>query len=237
MQLSFEYEDTIIEFTLTKSRRKTLAIIVEAPGRVSVKAPVGLSDDEVISRVKSRAKWIVQKLYDLKNIEAVATKKEFVNGELFLYLGRSYSLQLIIDKGLKKPVVNLYNSKLIVTTPAGDEELIKKALEAWYRSKAKEQITERIKYYQLQVGAIPARVTVKEQKKRWGSCSSKGNLNFNWKAVMAPSPVLDYIIVHELCHLIHLNHSRQYWDLVAAILPDYKKRREWLKENAVRLSL
>jgi predicted metal-dependent hydrolase len=107
----------------------------------------------------------------------------------------------------------------------------------WYRKKAREQINERIKYYQPKVGVQPARITVKEQKKRWGSCSSRGNLNFNWRAVMAPSPVLDYIIVHELCHLKHHNHSREFWNLLASILPDYKNRREWLKKNGVRLNL
>lgn len=237
MQLSFQYGDTAIKFEVSYSRRKTISISVEAPGRVSVIAPEGLSDDEVISRVKTKARWIVQKLYEVKNVKTIPVKKEYVNGESFMYLGRNYSLQLITDTETKKPVVKLYQGKFTVTTPTWDEEMIKKAMEAWYRNKAKEQIKERIKYYQPRVGAKPARVTVKEQKKRWGSCSSKGNLNFNWRAVMAPSPVLDYIIVHELCHLIHHNHSREFWNLVAFILPDYKNRREWLKKNGVRLSI
>lgn len=237
MQLSFQYEDRTIEFALSHSRRKTIAITVEAPGQVSVKAPVGLSDDIIIKRVKSKTKWIIQKLNEVKNIKTVAIKKEFINGESFLYLGRNYSLQLTIDTELKKSAVKLSNGKLMVTAPTSDEELIRNALEAWYRNQAKEHIDERIKYYLPIIGVEPNKITVKEQKKRWGSCSSKGNLNFNWKAIMAPSSVLDYIIVHELCHLIHLNHSRDFWNLVAAILPDYQNRREWLKKNGVTLSL
>ncbi|MGI6412577.1 MAG: M48 family metallopeptidase [Syntrophomonadaceae bacterium] len=237
MHLSFQYGDTTIDFELSYSRRKTIAISVEAPGRVSVKAPLGLSEDEIINRVKSKARWIVQKLYEVKNVKTIAVKKEFVNGESFMYLGRNYSLQLIMDTKMRKPRVKLYQGKFMVATPSREEEPIKKAMLNWYRKKAREQINERIKYYQPKVGVQPARITVKEQKKRWGSCSSRGNLNFNWRAVMAPSPVLDYIIVHELCHLKHHNHSREFWNLLASILPDYKNRREWLKKNGVRLNL
>lgn len=237
MELSFQYENTLVRFDVSYSRRKTICISVEAPGMVSVKAPLGLSDDEVIRGVKTKARWIVRKLSEVKDIKTMAVKKEYVNGELFMFLGRDYSLQLIIDAEPKKPAVQLNQGQLVVTVPSREEELINKAMEAWYRSRAQEQIKERINYYQPIVGAEPARVMVKEQKKRWGSCSSKGNLNFNWKAIMAPPPVLDYIIVHELCHLVHHNHSQDFWNLLASILPDYKERREWLKKNGVRLSL
>ena len=237
MQLSFQYGDTIIQFDMSYSMRKSILISVEAPDKVSVTAPEGLSEHEIISRVKSKAKWIIQKLYEVKDIKTVTISKEFVNGESFMYLGRNYSLQLHVDSTLKKPVVKLYQGKFIVNTPTRDEEVIKKAMEAWYRSKAQEQIKERLKYYQSRVGTKPAKVTIKEQKKRWGSCSSKGNLNFNWRAVMAPSPVLDYIIVHELCHLMHLNHSKEFWNRLSSVLPDYEDRKNWLKKNGVRLNI
>ncbi|MGR6835174.1 M48 family metallopeptidase [Syntrophomonas erecta] len=237
MQRSFQYGDIIIKFDLSYSRRKSISISVEAPGKVSVVAPMGLSEYETINIVKSKARWIIQKLYEVRDVKTVPINKDFVNGESFLYLGRNYSLQLKVDTTLKKPVVKLYQGKFMVNTPTRDEEAIKKAMESWYRSKAREQIEKRLKFYQPKVGVKPARVMIKDQKKRWGSCSSKGNLNFNWRSVMAPSPVLDYIIVHELCHLVHLNHSREFWNLVSAILPDYGNRKDWLRKNGVRLKL
>jgi len=237
MYLSFEYGDTTIHFEMSYRRRKTISISVEAPDRVIVVAPEGLSEDEIISRVKSKGRWITRKLYEVRNIKTVSSKKEFVNGESFMYLGSNYPFQLKMDTSIKTPEVKLCQGKLIALAPNADKDPIKNAMEAWYRSKAQEYIKERIKYYQPQIGVKPDRIRIKEQKKRWGSCSSIGNLNFNWKAVMAPAPVLDYIIVHELCHLVHLNHSREFWNLVASILPDYKERQQWLKENGAGLSL
>jgi predicted metal-dependent hydrolase len=134
-------------------------------------------------------------------------------------------------------MVRLYQDKLQVITSTRDGAAIREAIIDWYRSQASQKIEERINYYHHKIGRNPARITIKEQRTRWGSCSSLGNLNFNWKAIMAPSPVLDYIVVHELCHLIHLNHSQDFWNLVASILPDYRERRDWLKIHGVRLDL
>ncbi len=237
MQLSFQYGDTTVLFDVTYSSRKTISISVEAPGKVRVRAPRGISEDELLHRVQSKARWIVRKLDELKDINIVPVKKLLLNGESFIYLGRDYSLQLITNTSLKKPEIKLDQGMFIVTTPTRNEEVIKREIEAWYRIKAQEYIRERLKYYQPIVGAEPVRVRIKAQQKRWGSCSSIGNLNFNWRAVMAPSPVLDYLIVHELCHLIHHNHSRGFWNLVSSILPDYKERREWLKKNGVYLNI
>ncbi len=237
MQLSFQYEYNTILFDVSYSRRKTISISVAAPGLVRVAAPAGLSEKEVIKHVKRKARWIVHKLDEVQNTTTTPMKKQFINGEPFMYLGSNYPLQLIIDAGLKNPVVELYRGKLMVTSPTGDKEAIKKGIEVWYRIKAREQFRERLEYYQPIVGVIPTKVRIKDQQKRWGSCSSLGNLNFNWRAVMAPSPVLDYLIVHELCHLVHLNHSQDFWHLVCSIIPDYKEMRNWLKKSGSRLSI
>lgn len=236
MQLSFNYNNTTIYFDVTYRKRKTLSIAVEAPDKVSVVAPLGLQEELILERVKSKAPWILKKLQGLKDMSP-PVKKEYVNGETFLHLGTNYFLQLVPDETLKKPMVRLYQDKLLVITSTRDGAAIRQAIIDWYRSQASQKIKERINYYHHKIGRNPARITIKEQRTRWGSCSSLGNLNFNWKAIMAPSPVLDYIVVHELCHLIHLNHSQDFWNLVASILPDYRERREWLKQNGVRLDL
>jgi predicted metal-dependent hydrolase len=236
MQLSFNYNNTTIYFDVTYRKRKTLSIAVEAPDKVSVVAPLGLQEELILERVKSKAPWILKKLQGFKDMSP-PVKKEYVNGETFLYLGTNYFLQLVTDETLKKPMVRLYQDKLQVITSTRDGAAIREAIIDWYRSQASQKIEERINYYHHKIGRNPARITIKEQRTRWGSCSSLGNLNFNWKAIMAPSPVLDYIVVHELCHLIHLNHSQDFWNLVASILPDYRERRDWLKIHGVRLDL
>jgi predicted metal-dependent hydrolase len=114
---------------------------------------------------------------------------------------------------------------------------IEQALVSWLLRKAEEVIDERLKYYRDIVGVSYNRFCIKAQKTRWGSCSSKGNLNFNWRLIMAPQWVLDYVIVHELSHLRHMNHSKEFWNTVANYMPEYKKAVAWLKENGGSLKL
>lgn len=154
-----------------------------------------------------------------------------------MYLGRNYSLQIQTDESIKKPVVRLYQGKFFVTVPSKNEDLIKQALEQWYREKTREKVLERIQYYQHFFKKKPADVRVKEQQKRWASCTTYDELLFNWRCVMAPSYVLDYIVVHEMCHMYYKNHSQEFWDMLASIIPDYERRKEWLKKHGVRMDL
>lgn len=110
-------------------------------------------------------------------------------------------------------------------------------MERWYRDKAKEVISARIKYYQKFFSIAPADIKIREQKKRWGSCTSKNELLFNWRSIMAKSHALDYIIVHEMCHMYYKNHSKDFWKLVSSVLPDYQIRKEWLRNYGVRMDL
>ncbi len=105
------------------------------------------------------------------------------------------------------------------------------ALEKRYRDAAKDYIPKRVEYYHTFTGGNYSKITIRDQKTRWGSCSSNGTLSFNFRLMMAPPRVLDYVVVHELCHLTHMNHSNDFWNLVGSILPDYREHRKWLKEN------
>lgn len=233
MPLYFDHGNRIIEFEIVYSKRKTMVISVDESGKVIVRSPHNIRQELILDRVKGKAGWIADKLDKITMPE----EKEYADGELFMYLGRNYVLQLCWDKSATKPEVAMQKDTLLVRTSTEDKVIIKNAIELWYKNKARELIRERINHYQPAIKISPNRVTVKNQKKRWGSCSSKGNLNFNWRIMMAPLEIVDYIVVHEMCHLIHLNHSREYWQLVAAILPDYKKRRQWLKKNGAMLNL
>jgi len=115
--------------------------------------------------------------------------------------------------------------------------IIKDNLEKFYKKQAIDVLKERTDYYSNILKVAPKNIVIKNQKTLWGSCSSKGNINYNYKIVMAPLEILDYIVVHELCHLVYMNHSKDFWDLVESIIPDWKKRRNWLKENGYKLKI
>ncbi|MGI5912195.1 MAG: M48 family metallopeptidase [Syntrophomonadaceae bacterium] len=136
---------------------------------------------------------------------------------------------------LKKGQIQIKDSNIIILTSEDDKEKMKQTLELWYRQKAREKILERISLYESIIVRVPGRIVIKSQKCRWGSCSSRGNLNFNWRLVMAPVEVIDYIVVHEMCHLIELNHSYRFWSLVAQVMPNYKQNKQWLEKNGAKL--
>ncbi|MDS0526195.1 M48 family metallopeptidase [Clostridium sp. SHJSY1] len=237
MRLEFQYGTRIIGFNVIFRKRKTLEISVEPPDIITVVAPLDTPEDVIINKTKSKAKWIVEQLYSFKNMQYKKINREFVNGESFLYLGRNYSLQIVIDEDIKNAGLKLYKGKFYITTRSKDNETIEKAMKEWYRKKTKEKIEERIKYYERYFNIKPTSIKVKEQQKRWGSCTIKNELFFNWRCVMAKANVLDYIIVHEMCHLYHKNHSKEFWELLNSVMPDFESRKEWLKNNGVKMNL
>jgi predicted metal-dependent hydrolase len=237
MKLSTQYGNKIIDFEVIYRDRKTLEIRVEPPDKIQVISPKGLKDEIIREKVKSKGKWIIGKLLDFKDTGYIPFEREFVNGESFMYLGRNYLLKININNDLSRPKVELLDGKLQISSPTKDQNILKKALEKWYRRQAEKIILKRVEFYKHKFNVVPRQVKIKQQKKRWGSCTSKGDLLFNWRTIMAPSPVIDYIIVHELSHLIHKNHSGKFWKSVESILPDYKDRKKWLKDYGVRMDL
>lgn len=237
MKMEFKYGTTNIAFSVVFKNRKTMEIAVEPPNIVTVTAPIGTDEHRILEKVQSKGSWIIQKLYSFKHMNYKPINREFVNGESFMYLGRNYCLQIEVDPSVKKPEVKLYRGKFSVKARSNDEEIIKSSMEEWYRERAKELVEQRIKYYQRFFNIVPSSVRIKEQKKRWGSCTSKNELLFNWRCIMAKSNALDYIVVHEMCHMYHKDHSKGFWDLVASVLPDYEIRKEWLKNYGVRMDL
>lgn len=233
---SFNYKSEKIEFELIYKKRRTIEIRIDPPGRVIVTAPSGADEDEILKIVQNKGHWITKKLRDVKNIN-IKEERDFKDGDLFLYMGNDYPLKLIIEKNIKNIEVKYSAENIIVISPSADKELIRKAMKLWYREKTEEIIHDRMKELQKYFDRKPSDIKIKEQKKRWASCTSKGRLLFNWRCSMASVQAVDYIIVHEMCHLYHMNHSKSFWNKVSSVLPDYKKRSEWLKNNALKIDL
>ena len=232
---SIQYGKRTIDFEIKRgTREKTVAIEVNSAAGVTVLAPEDLNEEKIQEFVGKKAGWIIARQEKLK-IKAPNLVKEFVSGEAFPYLGREYRLKIIpstLENGGK---CDLNNGRLLVEVnrDLDDEKRKKEAKEAllgWYLKKAEEKIRGRIHYYSGQIGRSPDFIEIKSQKKRWGSCSRTGVVRFNWKIIMAPLSVLDYVIVHELCHLLYPHHSSPFWQKVQSILPDYKRKRELLKK-------
>ena len=237
MELSLQYGTTLLRFEVHFSKRKTMEIAIEPPDKIIVTAPEGTTEEVILQKVKQKANWLITKMFTFRNMMTQKIQREFVSGESFMYLGRNYSMQIRIDQTINKPVVKLLRGKFYVTAASKDEDAIKQAMEVWYRQKAEEQIKARLKYYAPYFSKQPTAIKIKEQKKRWGSCSSKNELYFNWRSVMAKAPALDYIIVHEMCHLTHKDHSKAFWQQLSMIMPDYEIRKEWLRNYGINMDL
>lgn len=237
MQLTLNHKKETIQFTVEYRRRKTMEIRIIPPDNILVVCPKGLSKDKIIQLVNKKADWIVKKLEVLKDVKHELADIKLEDGVSLMYLGHKYPLQIKLDKPINKPNVQLIKGRLRIITPVNDDEKIRKALINWYKEKANEKVKERVEYYKHRVGKEPGIVKAKKQKRIWGSCTSKGNLYFNWRIIMAPNDIIDYVVVHELCHLVHMNHSKNFWKLVETILPDYKDRRLWLKKFGITLNI
>jgi predicted metal-dependent hydrolase len=220
------------------NREKSVAIHVHPGAEVTVLAPRNLTEEKIRMILQKKVRWILEKQEQLRNHGDSNPSKEFVSGESFPYLGRNYRLKVVKSSAGGDGKCKLVNGRLLVETngkPDSESEkvAVRKALIEWYVEHAENKIKERVSRFALHIGRWPASVEIKNQVRRWGSCSRNGMVRLNWKIIMAPLSVIDYVIVHELCHLVYRQHSSQFWQKVQSIIPDYKKRRDRLKGNGL----
>jgi hypothetical protein len=224
-----------IEIVRSKKRKKSISIKVEKDGTIVVRAPQGATDPQIKQVIKRKEDWINRKVKAQRHKQREVVEHNYEEGEKFLYLGEEYELRFVRDGSLESGENILLEDYLYFDydcVPRADE-----VFEDWYRKEAlgiMESIAE--EYDQYFAGKYE-KIKISWAKKRWGSCTSAGNLNFNWRIIMAPIEVVRYVVVHELCHLVHHNHSRDFWEYVESFVPDYKRSKEWLKKNQHRLRL
>ncbi len=221
-----------ITYNLTTSQRKTLSIYLERDGKISVLAPETFTSQQIEEVLERKRGWIYKGLAEWEDLNATRVKREYVNGEGFLYLGRAYRLQIVKQQDKPLMLKNGYFCLREQSLPKADD-----AFKEFYRQKGIKKLCERVVYYQNKIGVQSHDVRVLELKNRWASCSEKGNLNFHWKCMMVPLTVLDYIVVHELAHLHHKNHTTAFWNEVDKLIPDYQDRKQWLKVNGAGMGL
>lgn len=226
-----------ITYEIVRSRRATADIVIERDGRVMVRAPESIPDERIEDLVEAKRYWIYKNLAEWRDLNATRVLREYRNGEGFLYLGRSYRLLLVADQA--EPLL-LKNGRFCLLRDLVDEgaiEAAKTAFRDYYIARGTERINQRVNYYAPKVGVTPCDIDVRELGNRWASCSPSGNLAFHWKCMMAPQMIIDYIVVHELCHFHHLDHTDAFWNEVDKVIPNYAERKEWLRVNGAGLDV
>lgn len=226
-----------IDYELVRSPRRTADIVIEPDGRVIVRAPEDTSPERIEDIIETKRLWIYKNLAEWRDLNATRVLREYRNGEGFLYLGRSY--RLLMAAGQEEALL-LKDGRFRLRRDLVDQGEIpaaQKAFRDFFISKGQERITQRVRYFAPKLGVTPQKTNIRELGHRWASCSPCGNLAFHWKCMMAPPKIIDYIVVHELCHLHHLDHSDAFWNEVDKVMPDFYERKEWLRKNGAAMEL
>ena len=208
---------------IIRSKRRTVALIVEHDGSVTVRAPMRLPESAIREFAEKHIDWVVKKKAEMRAV-IPPPQKQYQPGETFLYLGKEYPLEVVPGQHTKLILDDRFK---IAESALGNAELV---FQKWYRQQASQLIPERVKFF-AELHQLPyEKIKITSARTRWGSCSPKNTLSFSWRLMLTPPEVIDYVIIHELAHTVHHNHSKRFWKLVEKLLPDFKARRRQLRQ-------
>lgn len=219
-------------YSVIREHRKTITIKVEDNLEVILKAPYGVPNSLVEATYKAHEQWIRQ---TIERKAVISRENNWIQNRQINYLGETKVIQFVKSKDNYK-CVKLVEDKFYIFTPnLQDESLLRRLLQDYYKQTGKLYLTQKANEYCELLGCRYKNITLKNQKTRWGSCSNKGNLNYNLRIMCAPKEMVDYIALHEVVHLIHFNHSREFWKVVEGVMPDYRERQSYfeLKGNSL----
>ena len=233
----------MVDYKVVRSsrRRFSSSISVTADRGVVVSVPKWVSLGVIEDMVREKADWIAKALARLGGVHQ-QSKKRFVDGEKHLYFGEEYPLVVVSSTGIATARLAFQNGSFEAKvpghhTPIQQRKDLKEAMLRWYLDNGKRIITQKVNHFTKLLGVSYNRIVLKQVSSIWGSCSRKNNLNFNRKLIMAPHQVVDYVVIHEVCHLVHHNHRKIFWDLVKSLEPNYKEHILWLKKNQYLLTI
>ena len=215
-----------------KSNRKTFCIEIDDYGKIILRIPKNSSKLEIERFLNKHKKWIYKKLKVIEKREIELYPKKFIEGEMFLFLGNFYKLKIVKNQ---KGKIMLNNNEMNISDKYKTD--IRKVIIEFYKKKAFEIISDRVNFYSKKYGYDYNKIKITSANKRFGSCTNKGNLNFTFRLIMVPIEVIDYVVVHELVHLVDKTHKKSFYEKVEKILPDYKKRIKWLNDNSYLLKI
>jgi hypothetical protein len=209
---------------IVRSRRRTIALVITPEARLVVRAPLRASAAMIDDLVREKRSWIQKKIREIQQRPA-ATVHAYEEGENFFYLGRMYPLHIVESEN---GAIVRTDRLCVCRTLLPD---IRNRLKRWYMQEAQREIHARCMWFSMTTGHVPATIRISDARQRWGSCTHKGGINFSWRLIQAPPEIIDYVVVHELVHISQPDHSKKFWAKVKAIMPDYERRRKWLREN------
>jgi predicted metal-dependent hydrolase len=228
------YGTSLIEYSLEYDDRKTLGIKVRPDKSVRVIAPVETTIDEVRKKVKSKASWILKQQEFFLSFHPITPPRKFISGETHLYLGKQYKLKL---RESNSQTVKLHGGQLeVYVKDMSDKDKIQKLIKAWYKEKADQhfvELYEKNKPLTNKFTKKPIGLKYRWMDKRWGSCDKKGGIHLNLELIKAPKKCIEYVLVHELCHLVHHDHSRAFYELLEKLFPDWKETKNKLEKLMV----
>ena len=218
-----------LDYRIIYSNRKTIALLVERDRSIVVRAPIGAPAEAIRQAVEAKKLWLYEKINHSQKYPPKPVRKEFVTGETLMYLGRHYRLEVTDDD---EPGVRFQNRFYISRRHQVNAGRL---MREWYMARAQEKLTPKIRSYAAAMGVAYDRILISDLKMRWASCTPENHLNFNWRIIKAPLFVIDYLIVHELAHLLEPNHTASFWNIVAVQLPRYALGKDWLREHGAAL--
>ena len=219
-----------LNFEISYSQnRKNMEIVVDREGGLSIKAPKNVKTEHLRKFLKEKEFWVYTKLFEKQLLLKSKSKNQFRYGEKFPYLGKAYSL----SRTGKTKTIALEKGKFILP----NTELDTRYFVDWYSSHARKWISQKISQYERKLGIKATKIRVLDLGNRWGSCSSDNTLNFHWRVILAPPKIVEYVIVHEIIHMIEKNHTPEFWKKLGKIMPDYLDRKQWLQVNGASLDI
>jgi predicted metal-dependent hydrolase len=231
------YLGETIRYEVKYKNRTSLGITIDSYGNLEVQAPKGTPEEVIHQLLEVNWDLIQQKLKEMNDRLQGPQKKVYEYDERFLYLGKSYPIEILEDTNINQDYVVFKEERLHIVIRQRDDEKIKQALKRFYYQQCKALVEKAIANYQGHFKTKPRSVRISDSKTTWGTCDSRQQLTFNWRLAMAPQEVIDYVVIHEMCHMVHLNHDRSFWRLVGKIMHDYKEKETWLTRTGWKMTV
>ncbi len=220
-----------LKIEVLRSRRKT-SVLQVVGNQLKIRVPNRVRDRKIVEILEKKQRWIRNKAIELQN-QPITKKREYISGEFFPLFGRYLKLKVLEGGKVGTQLIDDYLLTTVRSSEIGDlrKSRIKTYIEKWYVKEAYKKLEEKVIKYSEIIQVSPREMKVRNYKTRWGSCDNKGRLTFNFHLIKAPHTIVDYVVIHELCHIIQPNHSKFFWNEVAKFDPSFKSHKKWLKGN------